>query len=291
MPETQRTEAKVKRLIWDIEVSPNVGLFWRPGFKVSINPDAIVDERKIICIGYKWQGERKTHVLRWDGSRNDKAMLKAFLYVLEEADEAIAHFGDSFDLPWIRGRCLIHGLEPLPLVKTVDTKAWASKYFYFNSNKLDYLGSVLGFGHKHDTDFQMWKDITLNTERAPAQLNRMCNYCARDVELLEKVYDKLQTSVSSKTHAGVFAGHDRWSCPRCASESVKSNKRVVTPAGMIRHQMRCNKCHGYYQIPNFIHERYKKAKASNANQDQDHPCGKASPCSPRCAGPKGKGRG
>jgi hypothetical protein len=54
----------VRRLFWDIETSPNVVLAFRAGYDVVINPDAVVAERKIICIGYKWEGEKKVTVLR-----------------------------------------------------------------------------------------------------------------------------------------------------------------------------------------------------------------------------------
>ena len=32
---------KVKRLIWDIETSPNLGYFWRSGYKIRIDPENI----------------------------------------------------------------------------------------------------------------------------------------------------------------------------------------------------------------------------------------------------------
>ena len=175
--------------------------------------------------------------------------------IAEEADELVAHFGDSFDMPWLRGRALILGLNPTPLFKTVDTKTIAAKGYYFNSNKLDYLGGVLGFGHKISTDYQMWKDITLNNCRKT--LNKMMVYCARDVELLEKVYGKLRfTPDAIKSHAGVMAGHDRWSCPHCGSVHVHKSKTRVTPKGIIQHQMKCNDCDGYYSVSDYVFRLY-----------------------------------
>ena len=142
----------IKRLFWDIEVSPNVGLFWSPGRKVSINPEAIVEERKIICIGWKWEWEKRASVIGWDANQNDEAMIRKFMKIAEEADELVAHFGDSFDMPWFRGRALILGLNPTPLFKTVDTKDLAKKVARFNSNKLDDLGELLGSGENVATD-------------------------------------------------------------------------------------------------------------------------------------------
>lgn len=250
-------ELKVKRLIWDIEVCPNVGLFFSAGFKQTIGHDAIIQERRVICIGFKWEGESETHVLRWDSKKNDRELLRKFLEIAAQADELVAHFGDSFDLPWVRTRCLILGLDPLPLFKTVDTKAWASKYFFFNSNKLDYVSKVLGFGGKEKMEFEDWKNITLLTGAVYlASLDKMCFYCGKDVERLEEVFSKLKAYVKPKTHAGVFAGRDKWTCPSCGSENVAVSKRRVTSAGTVQWQMKCNDCGSYFTISQQAYENY-----------------------------------
>lgn len=252
------TQTKVRRLFYDLETSPNLGFFWRPGWKISINPEAIVKERQIICISWKWEGEKKTHVISWDKNQDDKAMLREFLAVAEQADELCAHFGDSFDMPWFRARCLIQGLDPLPIFKTIDTKAIAGKYFYFNSNKLDYLAGILGFGHKSDTDWQMWVDIVLNKSRK--QLDRMMKYCARDVLLLEKVWAKICHATPPKSHAGVLMGYSRWTCPHSGSRNVRRTKIISTPKGMIQHQMYCADSGIYYKIADCVYHTYLKER-------------------------------
>lgn len=248
----------VKRLYWDLEVSPNVGLFWRPGFKVQIGPNAIVQERKIICVSWMWEWESEPHILVWDREMDDLELLRKFSDVYSEADETIAHFGDSFDLPWFMGRLAINNLPALPPIRTVDTKAWASKYFYFNSAKLDYLGAVFGFGHKLDTDFELWKDVCLKNDRS--RLAYMAKYCKKDVIQLKKVHQRLSKYIKPKTHAGVAAGHDRWTCPRCASENVTKSKTKVSAAGIVSHQMQCGGCGSYFTIPNNVFHDYTEAK-------------------------------
>lgn len=251
---------KVKRLFYDLETSPNIGFFWRTGFKLNINPEAIIKERQIICIGWKWEGENKVHVISWDKNCDDKKMLKEFLAVAEQADELCAHFGDSFDMPWFRGRCIIQGLDPLPLFKTIDTKAIAGKYFYFNSNKLDYLASLFGYGHKEDTDWDMWVDITMKKPGWERQLKKMMHYCGKDVALLEKVWAKLCHATPPKSHAGVMAGHGRWTCPQTGSTNVRRKKRVVTPMGIIQHQMYCMDSKVYYKVSDLVFRQFLEAK-------------------------------
>jgi len=241
---------------------------------MNLGPHLIIKERKIICICWKWEGDPKVHYLTWDKAQDDKAMLIAFSKVAEEADEMVAHYGDFFDLPWFRGRAVIQGLPPLPTYKTVDTKAWASKYFYFNSNKLDYLGQVLGHGKKLHTEWELWEQVMNGSTQALAYMVR---YCQQDVKLLEKVWHDLRFCVAPKTHAGVFSGLDKWTCPQCGTQHVHKTKTRVTAHGHRQHQMKCDneKCSSYYQIPDSVFETYKKAKAKGKPCRRKNDSGKA----------------
>src|SRR5687767_10183919 len=110
-----------KRLYFDIEVSANIGFFWNPGYKISIGYENIIKERAIICICYKWEGEKKIHSLQWDGKQCDKKLLEKFIKVANSATELVGHNGDKFDLSWIRTRCLFHQIPCFPTYVTIDT--------------------------------------------------------------------------------------------------------------------------------------------------------------------------
>lgn len=248
----------LKRLFWDLEVSPDIVLSWRVGHKVSIGPENIIKERAIICIGYKWEQDKKARVLVWDDKQDDKEILRQFINLANEADELIAHNGDKFDMPWFMTRCLFHRLPTFPVYKTADTLQWAKRRFYFNSNKLNYIAQFLGMGAKLKTDFGMWREITLNNDRSA--LKKMAIYCARDVELLQNVWQKLAPLSAIKSHAGVMANRDNWSCPACASEHVKKNLSRISACGTTSHQMKCNDCGRYYAISQSVFDRYQKAK-------------------------------
>lgn len=237
---------KMRRLYFDIETSPDIAFVWRCGYNLTVSHDSIIEERKIICICWKWEGDKKVHSLNWDSGQNDKSMLAEFIKVANEADEIVGHFVDGFDMPWVRTRCLFHDLDAFPSYKTIDTKALASKNFYFNSNKLDYIAKFLGFGGKIETRYQMWIDITLNNDRRV--LADMVKYCKKDVVLLEKVWKKLSLVTPHKTHVGVMKGQGKWTCPRDGSKHVKASKRIITAAGSVKHQMQCKTCGGYFTI-------------------------------------------
>ncbi|MHC4372288.1 MAG: ribonuclease H-like domain-containing protein [Planctomycetota bacterium] len=256
---------RVRRLYWDIETSPNIGFFWRPGWKVTIDPENIIQERAIICICYKWEGQKKVHSLKWDRQKpyggDDKKMIKDFAKVIAEADEMVAHNGDKFDMAWYNGRHLIHGLDPVPKAKTIDTYKMAARNFNLNSYKLDYLAKILLGEGKIHTNYDMWKKIVLNNDEA--SMKKMITYCKKDVVLLERVWQKLSAYEDPETHAAVMATgnvRDRWMCKHCGSDNVTKNKTRVTKAGMIQHGMQCKSCGRYYQIANLVYHWYLEHK-------------------------------
>ncbi len=179
-----------KILFFDIETSFNICWSWSIGRKISLSDDNILEERKIICICYKWAGDEKTYSLTWKNG-DDKEILQKFAKIALTADEVIGHNSDQFDVKHIRTRCIIHNIAFPIKLNQVDTLKMARAGYKFNSNKLNYIGQVLNEGKKLDTGgIQLWKDIVLHNSK-PA-LNKMVEYCIGDVVLLEKVYNRLQ---------------------------------------------------------------------------------------------------
>jgi len=154
-----------RRLFFDIETSPNIGLFWEAGYKKNIDYSNIVKERAIICICYKWEDDKEVEGLYWDSKQNDKKMLEKFIQVANTATELVGHNGDKFDLAWIRTRCLFHGIPMFPNYITIDTLKIARSKFRFNSNRLNYIADFLGIGQKIKTEFNLWKDILLHKDK------------------------------------------------------------------------------------------------------------------------------
>jgi uncharacterized protein YprB with RNaseH-like and TPR domain len=244
---------KIKKLFFDIETSPNIGLFWTAGYKQNISHDNIIKERAIICIAYKWAGDSKVHVLSWDDNQNDKDMLEKFVEIANEADELIAHNGDKFDLPWIRTRCLYHRIPMFPNYTTLDTLKNARSKFRFNSNKLDYIAKFLGLKSKLSTGYDLWKNIVLHKDKKA--LNEMIKYCKNDVVVLENVYNELMPYIPAKIHHGIIVGKENHSCPECTSDNMKFAKKRLSATGLIKIQMQCQDCGKYHTISNTTYEK------------------------------------
>lgn len=245
----------MKRIFLDIETSPLLVCSWGVGRKINISYDNVVKERSIICICWKVEGSSKVNALQWSATQNDKAMLLEFERIIRDADELVGHNLKSFDLPWIRARCMFHQIPTLPDYKIADTLTMARSRFRFVSNRLDYLGNFLGYGGKEDTGgFGLWKSVVL--ENSLSSLAKMIKYCKKDVLLVEKVYNRLSPEVPATIHAGVLSGHEKWSCPRCESENVKTSKTKITAKGSKSYQMQCINCGGYYTISERVHKGY-----------------------------------
>jgi uncharacterized protein YprB with RNaseH-like and TPR domain len=248
--------SKIKKLFFDIETSPNIGLFWTAGYRQTISHDNIIKERAVICIAYKWAGEEEVHSLTWDKNQNDKKLLEQFVAIANTADEIIGHNGDRFDLPWIRTRCLYHRIPIFPTYTTLDTLKHARSRFKFNSNKLDYIARFLGLGQKIHTGYDLWKKVVLDKDKQA--LEDMVTYCKNDVTLLEKVYNEMSAYIPARVHHGVIMGEEKHSCPECGSNDMKFSQKRYTAMGTPRIQLQCNSCHKYHTVSQKTYEAIGK---------------------------------
>ena len=228
----------LKVLIYDIETSPNIGWFWKAGFKQSIGTNQILKERAIICVSYKWKDEEDVYNLVWDENQNDYFLIDQFIDVLNEADLISAHNGDNFDIKWLRTRALVHGLHKkmLPNYKQFDTLKVAKSKLYLNSNRLDYISKLLGFEGKIQTTPDLWNKVVILNDRTA--LIDMLNYCDEDVRQLEKVYNELQHLDNPKYHHGVLIGETKQTSPITGSYKIEHVKTITSNKGTIKHVMK-----------------------------------------------------
>lgn len=238
-----------KRMFFDIETSYCQGWFWQPAFKTNISYEQVIKPSAIICICWKWQGADKIYHLEWEKG-NDKAMCLKFAKILEEADEVVGHNGDRFDIPRFRTRLLLHGVVSMQDIKSIDTLKIARQKFKFKSNRLDNIGRELGFGGKKDTGgIDLWHDIIQRNSRKA--MKSMVDYCKRDVELLEKVFLKLEGFSKPKTHIGIDSGSsDQCDCPYCGEHKTHKRKTITSPSGGLKHELSCTSCKKYFYASN-----------------------------------------
>ena len=256
---------QIKRLFFDIETSPMIAYTWRVGWKLNIGTDNIIEDWKVICISYKWEGEDKVQHLTWDENQCDKKMLEDFIKIANTADEMIAHNGDRFDIKKIRTRCIFHRIPMFPNYRTLDTLKKAKSGFNFNSNRLDYIAKFLGVGAKLEHEgFQMWVKCMQGDKQA---LKEMVEYCDVDIIVLEDVFLVLQNYIKHNAHAGVIGGGHKAECPNCGSEHTSLLKNNFTAAGTIKRLMECDTCSYTYEISNAAYRQKLEFDANFAPQN------------------------
>lgn len=214
----------------------------------------------IHCIGYKWLDSKTAKVISTHQDRHkfdfdhtwDEEVVTKFYDILKEADLAIGHNLDSFDLKKLNTRFITYGLAPIIMPPTVDTLKVARKYFKFTSNKLDYIADFLIGDCKIDTESGLWEKAFQGDYKAT---KKMAEYCKQDVIITEKVYLKLRQHAHNHPSLAKIKGfHDKKTaiCPVCTSKSNKLDGHQNLSAGRYQYH-KCLNC-GY---------RYKGKKVND----------------------------
>ena len=240
--------AKAKVLFFDIETAQNLVAVFQLANNDWIDPSSIVRERYVISISWMWEGEKTVHAVSVldDPKRyakdpcDDLHVIKTFHKVLSEADIVVGHNSDSFDIKWIKTRALFHGLPALPPLTSIDTYKVAKSKFYFNSNKLDYLGGLLKVGRKKPTTTGLWMRVLQGDKKA---IKEMVSYNKQDVLLLARVFYKLRPYMDDHISRELYGGVG---CPRCGSSKIQS-RGLHRAISRVYRRWQCQKCFGWFK--------------------------------------------
>jgi DNA polymerase elongation subunit (family B) len=173
---------------------------------------------------------------------NDKDLIEDLHALFDEADILIAHNGDRFDIRKANARFIMQGLKPPSPYKSIDTLKAARRFFHFQSNKLDDLGQYLGCGRKlPHTGFDLWKRCMAGERGA---WKTMREYNMHDVELLERVYEKLKPYISNHPDLTIYT--DDPGCPTCRSTRVQRRGFLVARKRKYR-RYHCQNCGSWFQ--------------------------------------------
>jgi DNA polymerase elongation subunit (family B) len=239
---------KPRVLFYDIETSLQLAAIFSLAHNDYIQPESLVSERYIICAAWRWEGEKEIQTVSVlddpkrfkKNHQDDYHVTKTLRAVLAEADTIVAHNGDSFDKRYVDTRILVHGFDPLPPVNSVDTYKVAKSKFYLNSNKLDYIGKLLGVGQKSKTSHGLWLRVLQGDADAVREMEK---YNKQDVVLLENVYSKLRPYINTQLSREFFGEEG---CPRCGSQKIQSRgtHKAITKE---YHRWQCQDCGGWFR--------------------------------------------
>lgn len=248
MKKNYTKEAKI--LLFDLEVSPNLGWFYG---QYDTTPIKIEQPPILLAMSWKWLGEKGKPQgctiidFKQLDSFDDSGIVRKLWTLLDEARIIIAHNCKRFDEKMANAFFLRYGMNPPSPYQSFDTLQTARKYFKFDNNKLDYLGKLLvGEGKTSVTYGDCWDKMLNGSLKERKKYSHLMDiYCRRDVEVLEKVYYKLLPWATNHPNVALSAGVD-FICPRCGNDSkfrAKSYRRTGAQVNAIQYE--CLHCHGY----------------------------------------------
>jgi hypothetical protein len=231
----------VNVLLLDIETLPGWKRFWRMG-EEDWNIDSVVKDWMILSYAAKWLFKPKimSSIITpaEAASRNDERLTADLLSLMDQSHVVIAHNGDGFDLPKIKGRMLKYDMPPPSSFQTVDTLITSKAVFSLTSHKLSFLADYLEVGHKIKTDYDLWIGCEQGDK---ASLKDMLTYNEMDVSVLEDVYVKLRPWIKHPNMT-LFIPKEKeiHRCPRCLGD-VENEGNYRTGASIFT-AFRCLNC-------------------------------------------------
>lgn len=221
----------------DIETLPNTVATWGI-YKQHVLE--VLEHGSVCCYSAKnLNGKQITRAIPDTISahpRDDQELVLELWHILDEADVVVAHYGDGFDLPFIRARFAKYGMKPPSPFKTVDTKKIAARLFHFGgAYTLNHVCEYLGLGRKIATGgYELWQQCMVDDPKAWAKMKR---YNKHDVNLLEALYKHILPWID--THPNV--SDDLTGCPNCGSGKLQSRGFARTTTREYK-RYQCQKC-------------------------------------------------
>lgn len=242
---------EVKLLMLDIETAPHLVTVWGL-FDQNIATNQILKPGYTLCWAAKWHGQKE--VMFDSILSGEKKMIRGIHKLMSEAD-AICHYnGNKFDIPTLNKEFLSNDLSPPTPSKQIDLLHTAKRRFRLASNKLDFVAQFLGLGAKtKHKGHELWLGCM---NKVKSDWKTMETYNKQDVNLLEKVYDRLLPWIQGHPNLSVFL--DTFCCPRCGSSDYTQNKTVNQATGIYR-RYQCNPCGAWFRLN--IREKRQRTKA------------------------------
>jgi uncharacterized protein len=224
----------LRRLLIDIETSPNVAHVW--GLRnQDIGLPMLRVPKQVICVGAKWYREDAFQFYSIHDT-TPRVMLQRARALLNEADAVVHYNGQRFDVPHLNTEFLLQGFEPPSPFQQIDLYRAVSRRFAFPSNKLAYVAEALGIGAKvQHSGHELWVRCMADDPEAWAEMRA---YNEQDVRLLEPLHDVLLPWIPGYPSNGAMTGTD--SCP-CGSTDLRREGYAYTRVGRYQRYV-CRAC-------------------------------------------------
>lgn len=216
---------------WDTEWSPATTYTWT-GFPKYLPNDFLIEDPRLLCFGFKFEGE-VTEVV--DERIGHEAMVRKLWDRLDATDMLVSYNGQSFDTRKVNSEFMKYGLGPPSPYKEIDLYRQIKKHAQFYSGKLDFIAERLVGQRKEETGgFQLWKDVMANDEVAWAKFRK---YQRQDVDLLVELFEEVRPWIKMPNPIS----DDPTSCHNCGGTSLQRRGVARTLYGYYPRYM-CTGC-------------------------------------------------
>lgn len=196
---------------------------------------------QVVCIGYKWLGEKHVHCIDIQtspakkGQQVDYEVLKQFSVIAQQADIIVGHYSSGFDIKFVQSRLLINSLPILPPYKHFDTCMIAMHKLHLGSNKLDDIAITLGCKSRK-IDKGGWKWWLALAKGDDSVIPKMARYCRMDVQVLEEIYLKLRPLIVNYPEF-----RNRGVCLHCKSTHLQKRGLIILKT-KTKERLQCQNC-------------------------------------------------
>jgi hypothetical protein len=227
----------MKKLTIDIETSPNLAYVWGL-WDQNVGLNQIESVGSVICFAAKWHGSKKVMYYS-DHHHGHDTMVKEAWALMSEADALIHYNGKAFDVKHLQREFLLAGLGPAAPHIDIDLLSVARRQFKFPSNKLQHVSEALGLGGKlQHTGFDLWRDCMMGDDKAWSLMKK---YNIQDVQLTEKLYDRLLPWIPNHPNEALFM-QDPDACPQCGNKGTLLSNGVRANRTMTYRRFFCTSC-------------------------------------------------
>ena len=202
--------------------------------------DLKADYGSLLCMGYKWLGQKKIHcpsLLDHPGkwALDDELLVKEAHKIISQADMLIGFYSSGHDIKYLRSKFLEHGLPVLDNVPHLDLYFLARSNLNLSRKSLDNLSRYLKLDkRKYYVGSPIWKRAKAGDVEG---LKEVIRHCRADVAVTEEMYYKLRPL--SKTHPRL----NGWEpCRVCGSSKLQRRGFAVSSTKGKQIRTQCTNC-------------------------------------------------
>lgn len=216
--EAYRAKHNARVLVWDIETWPATAQIFALKNSGYISPSMITDHGGLMGVAARWMGSPE---IMWraewhEGGR--QAVVEWIWDLLDQADVSVTYNGVGFDMKHVNREFVLAGLPRPSPARQVDLLKVARQRFKFLSNKLDYVSSQLGLGHKTaHQGIELWQKCAAGDVEAQAL---MSTYAKQDVRLTSELYERLYAWLDGSANMALWTSHEL-ACSSCGSDKLE----------------------------------------------------------------------